>query len=255
MQALRIAMLHRVGAPLVRTRQVTNQCQRRGNMVGPMPFDTYALVVRLENEGFTRGQAQAITNSLLEVIRGSIRNESKTLATRTELEKGLLKLEEAYKATKAELDLHKQASVRDWGTAVKDEAARRRQELDKLTTRLKEETDKLAANARLDMNLERARSKEELRLTEDRVMAEAKRIESLLVSHQQEMLKIKNDVFKSMLTLVMGAGGVAVGVARLAGAPPAPSRSQQPAADLDTGAGAGGTVVQLARAGVPNAME
>lgn len=244
MQALR--MLCRA-APTVQMQQMLQRCQRRGVMVGPMPFDTYALVVRLEKEGFTRGQAQAITSSLLEVIRGSIRNESKTLATRTELEKGLLKLQTAQKGAKAEIDQHKQASVREWSAAVRDEAARRRQELDKLTTRVKEETEKLAANARLDMNLERARSKEELRLTEDRVLAETKRIESLLISHQQEMLKIKNDVFKSMLTLVMGAGGVAVGVARLAMPPSARSPPHQPG--VDTATGTGGSVVQLARAG------
>lgn len=212
-----------------------------------MPFDTYALVVRLENEGFTRPQAQAITNTLLEVIRGSIRSESKTLATRTEMEKAVLKLEAAQKSTKAELDLQKQTSMREWNTAVKDEAARRRQDLDKVTTRLKEETDKLAANARLDMNLERARSKEELRLTEDRVLVEVKRIETLLVDHQQEMLRIKNDVFKSILTLVMGAGGLAVGITRLA-MPPAARPPPQPPPPADPPAvavGAGGTVVNM----------
>ena len=244
-------MLHRV-APLVRMRH-PQQCHKRGAMLGPIPFDTYALVVRLEKEGFTRGQAQAVTNSLLEVIRGSIRNESKTLATRTELEKGLVKLEAAQKGIKADLDLHKQTSAREWGPAVKDEAARRRQELDRLNTRMKEETEKLASNARLDMNLERARSKEELRLTEEKVLTEVKRIENLLIDHRQEMLKIKNDVFKSILTLVMGAGGVAVGIARLAmpgSVRPAP---QQPAVDAPQGAG--GTVVQLAHAGTTSARE
>jgi hypothetical protein len=96
---------------------------RRGIVVGNLPFDTHALVVRLEGEGFSRGQSQAITNTLLEVIRGSIRSESKTLATRTEMEKALLKVEGTQKATAADVNLLKQTSTREWGAAVKDEAA------------------------------------------------------------------------------------------------------------------------------------
>lgn len=241
MHAMRIAMSHRLGSSAwVQCWQKAQQLSR-GITIGPMPFDTYALVVRLEKEGFTRSQAQAVTNSLLDVIRGSIKNESKTLATRTELEKGLFRLEAAQKGTKAELDQHKQSSVRAWNAAVKDEAARRRQEVDKVTASLKEETDKLAANARLDMNLERTRSKEELRLTEDRILAEVKRVEHLLVDHQQELLRIKNDVFKSMLTLVMGAGGLAVGITRLAMPPAARSPPQHQA--VEAASGAVGTVV------------
>jgi hypothetical protein len=196
--------------------------QRRGFVAGNLPFDTYALVVRLEGEGFSRGQAQAITNTLLEVIRGSIKGESKMLATRTEMEKATSSLLEMQKATTTDVNLFKQTSLREWGAAVKDEAARRRHEIDKLNTLVREGTEKLSANARLDMNLERARAKEELRLSEDRVLVEVRRIETLLVDHQQEMLKIKNDVFKSILTIVMGAGGLAVGIVRLAmpGAPP-----------------------------------
>ena len=62
--ALRVGSALR-GQPWAPPRQPwTRQCQRH-IVVGPMPFDTYALVVRLENEGFTRPQAQAITNTLL----------------------------------------------------------------------------------------------------------------------------------------------------------------------------------------------
>lgn len=206
------------------------QQQRRGIVVGNLPFDTYALVVRLEGEGFSRGQAQAITNTLLDVIRGSIRSESKMLVPRTEMEKALTKIESTQKTTVADVNLLKQTTSREWGAAVKDEAARRRHEFDKLSTRVRDGEDKLAANARLDMNLERARAKEELRLSDAGMMGEVRRIEALMVEQQQEMLKIKNDVFKSILTIVMGAGGLAVGITRLAmpGAPPRPAPAPEP---------------------------
>ena len=77
-------------------------------------------------------------------------------------------------------------------------------------------------------------------MAEDRVLAEIKRVENLLVDHQQEMLRIKNDVFKSMLTLVMGAGGLAVGITRLA-MPPA-ARSPQEHPTVGAASGAVGTV-------------
>jgi len=162
----------------------------------PLPFDTYSLVVLLEKEGFSRGQAQALTRTLLEVLRGSIRNSEAGLVKKAELSEALLKLEGRMAEGKAEVRTLREAAERGWSSAVREESVRRREATDKLSTRLKEEIDKLASNGRLDMNLERARAKEELRVSQDELLAEAKRIEGMLLNHQQEILKMKNDLFK-----------------------------------------------------------
>ena len=98
-------------------------------------------------------------------------------------------------------DLPLREGTASWSSAVREESVRRREATDKLSTRLKEEIDKLASNGRLDMNLERARAKEELRVSQDELLAEAKRIEGMLLNHQQEILKMKNDLFKVRSTL------------------------------------------------------
>ena len=108
----------------------------------------------------------------------------------------LLKLEGRVAEGKAEVRTLREAAERGWSSAVREESVRRREATDKLSTRLKEEIDKLASNGRLDMNLERARAKEELRVSQAELLAEAKRIEGMLLNHQQEILKMKNDLFK-----------------------------------------------------------
>ena len=165
------------------------------SLSGPAPFDTHTLVCRLEEQQFTRGQAETISRALQEVLVGTVKVERREFVSRVELDKTVLRME----------------------TQLKMHIGARKHDLESAVTRLREEIEKQGSNQRLDMNLERARSKEELRAVEDRLRVEAKRLEDMLIAQQQALLNVKNDLLKTLVAMLMSAAGVAIGVLRLVG--------------------------------------
>ena len=187
----RTAALAEPRVPLPAPRRWTSSQAELG---GPTPFDTHSLVCRLEGQKFTRGQAEAISGTILDVLRMTIRREREKAVGKVELEKTVLKME----------------------TMLQTNMSARKHDIETVGTRLREEIEKQASSQRLDVNLERSRAKEDLRTAEDRLLIELKRLEGMLVEQQQALLNVKNDLFKSLLAMVMSAGGIAIGVARIA---------------------------------------
>jgi hypothetical protein len=70
-----------------------------------VPFDTYSMVVKLEAEGFTRGQAQCVTKTLQEVLRSSMEAETRLLVPKIEMEAQLTRLGGRVETVKLELQV------------------------------------------------------------------------------------------------------------------------------------------------------
>eukprot|EP01051_Picozoa_sp_SAG22_P013303 SAG22_NODE_1473_length_4341_cov_30.519566_1_plen_199_part_00 len=195
------------------------------------------MVCKLEAEGFTRAQAQAVTRVLVDTLRSSVKLEAEGLVPRAEVDRRLLSTEAKIESLASGL----REEVRNAVSLRKEATGRIETNVEKVEARTREEFQKAKANQRLDMNLERSRAKEELRQTEDKFSDVTKQLESMLHDQQKEMEKMKLDIIKGVMGVVATAGGLGIGLWRLAlavapSAPP-PQLPQAPsvAAPMATG--------------------
>eukprot|EP01052_Picozoa_sp_SAG31_P011354 SAG31_NODE_640_length_13322_cov_4.396703_13_plen_273_part_00 len=192
--------------------QAGSSRDRRFLTTAPVPFDTYNMVCKLEAEGFTRAQAQALTRVLVDMLRSSTKMEAQGLVSKFEMDSRILgvetKLEKIASELRNELARH--------GQSGKDFSSRLQNEMEKIESRTREEFQKTKANHRLDMNLATSRAKEDLRHSQDAVAENLKRLESMLYEHQKEMEKMKLDIVKGVMGFAVSVGGLGVGIWRLA---------------------------------------
>ncbi|RUS29873.1 putative mitochondrion protein [Jimgerdemannia flammicorona] len=161
-------------------------------------FDTYKFVQKLENDGFTREQAEAILDSLSEVINeseltdlsqyfDSMANLTKNMVTKAEQEKTVY----TYKVDFAQLKSEIQLLGKNDFTVMKTEHDRLQAEIEKLRQKLREEITRTQAGVRLDLNLEKGRIRDEASAQELKIRETDTRIESEIAGLRTQMEAIK----------------------------------------------------------------
>ncbi|KAH9550709.1 hypothetical protein CY35_10G085900 [Sphagnum magellanicum] len=120
--------------------------------------DTLALVRRLESQGLSAKQAEAITAVITEVLNDSLENVAQSFTSKTEMQRSEMMAEAALSKFKGEV----QSSQEHHFATLQRETERLRTDIDKMRSELRYEIDKVTSGQRLDLNLERGRIREEL---------------------------------------------------------------------------------------------
>lgn len=120
--------------------------------------DTLALVRKLEAQGFTVNQAEAITAAMTDVVNDCLESVAQSFVSKSELEKSDLLRENAL--SKLKMDV--QSSQENRVTVIQRDIEKLKTDIDKLRSEMRFEMDKVSAGQRLDLNLERGRMREEL---------------------------------------------------------------------------------------------
>ncbi|XP_057845577.1 protein FMP32, mitochondrial isoform X2 [Cryptomeria japonica] len=120
--------------------------------------DTMALVKRLEGEGMTQKQAEAITAVVTEVLQDSLDTIAHSFVSREEMIKSEMLHEAALSKYKGEVKSSQDHNF----SLLQRETERLRTDIEKLRSELKYEVDKVTAGQRLDLNLEKGHIREEL---------------------------------------------------------------------------------------------
>lgn len=120
--------------------------------------DTLALVRKLEAQGFTVNQAEAITAAMTDVLNDCLESVALSFVSKSELEKSDLSCENAMAKLKTDVQSEQENRV----TAVHRDLEKLRTDIDKLRSEIRFEMEKVSAGQRLDLNLERGRQREEL---------------------------------------------------------------------------------------------
>ncbi|KAJ7527024.1 hypothetical protein O6H91_16G032800 [Diphasiastrum complanatum] len=113
--------------------------------------DTLALVRRLEAQGLTAKQAEAITAVITEVLNDSLESVSRSFVSQSDLERKEMQQEAALSKQQAEMKSKQELRF----TTLQRETERLRTDIEKMRSELKYEIDKVTAGQRLDLNLER----------------------------------------------------------------------------------------------------
>lgn len=115
--------------------------------------DTMAMVRKLEEEGMTPKQAEAITAVVTGVLKDSIHIISESFVSKEEMHKSEMLHEAALSKFKGEV----KSSQDNHFSLLQRDTERLRTDIDKLRSELRYEIDKVTAGQRLDLNLERGR--------------------------------------------------------------------------------------------------
>ncbi|KAI7868485.1 hypothetical protein BDF14DRAFT_1724601 [Spinellus fusiger] len=174
-------------------------------------FDTFKFVERLENEGFTREQSEAIMCSLREVISDSMNTLSSSMVTKAEQEKAMY----TYKVDFAQLKSEVQLLEKNDFTMMHAENERLQGEVDKLRQKLREEITRTQANVRLELNLEKGRIRDEASAQEIRIRETDTRIESEIAGLRTQMEAIKFQILQYMIGTMTGAGALFLAYLRM----------------------------------------
>ncbi|KAG0314213.1 hypothetical protein BGZ99_008292 [Dissophora globulifera] len=174
-------------------------------------FDTHRFVEKLEREGFTRQQSEAIMNALDEVVTESMDNLTKNMVTKADQDKTVYTYKVDFAALKSELQMLEKNDF----SLTNTNNERLVSEIEKLRQRLREEVARTQAGVRLDLNLEKGRIRDEAATQELKVRATEERIEQEIAGLRTQMETIKLQTLQYMIGTITGAGALILAYLRM----------------------------------------
>eukprot|EP00775_Hariotina_reticulata_P002449 gene2449-2752_t len=173
--------------------------------------DTLAQAKKFESLGFSREQAEQLSQYLTEQIVLDRLRLSERFSTKVDLEKAALEQDARINSFKAELiqkqDMH-------LATLQKD-LDRQTNYLDKMRSETRHEIDKLTASQRLDLNLEKGRMRDDLQQMRDKTVDLEIKMDREVNDIRAGVEKAKNDIIKSTIAIMGTFSAIALTITRL----------------------------------------
>ncbi|CAG8596894.1 12792_t:CDS:2 [Acaulospora morrowiae] len=177
-------------------------------------FDTSLFVQKLESEGFTRQQSEAIMNSLSEVIDESMQYLTRNMVTKADQEKALYTTKVDFAQLKSEIQMLEKNDF----SILKSDNEKLVAEVEKLKQRLGEEIKRTQASTRLELNLEKGRIRDESSMLEMKLKETDTRFESEISNLRTQMESIKFQTLQYMIgkySTLTGAGALILAYLRM----------------------------------------
>jgi hypothetical protein len=154
--------------------------------------------------------AQALTELLTELVSiRSVSNQSEFIA-KHELGEAKLQLQNAFalsaSATDNRLTKHTES--------IKRENERLRNELEKLKSEIKNDFDRFQSGHRLDMNLERGRVRDEIRMHDERLESTDQKLRDEVSVLRTNIEKVKLDMVRIFAGALVSTLGIVLGALR-----------------------------------------
>jgi hypothetical protein len=173
--------------------------------------DTLALVRRLEAQGLTAKQAEAITAVITEVLNDSLENVAQSFTSKTEMQRSEMMAEAALSKFKGEV----QSSQEHHFATLQRETERLRTDIDKMRSELRYEIDKVTSGQRLDLNLERGRIREELATQSSETSNLTNKLDREIHTLKTQLEAAKYDVIKYCIGTIVSVTAVGLGLLRI----------------------------------------
>ncbi|GLJ04689.1 hypothetical protein SUGI_0001340 [Cryptomeria japonica] len=173
--------------------------------------DTLALVRRLEAQGLTSKQAEAITATITEVLNDSLENVAQSFVSKAEMQRSEMTQESALSKFKAEV----QSSQEHHFSSLQRETEKLRTDIDRMRSELRYEIDKVTAGQRLDLNLERGRIRDELANQSAETSNLTNKLDREIHLLKTQLEAAKYDVIKYCIGTIVSVTAVGLGLLRL----------------------------------------
>ncbi|KAG0621141.1 hypothetical protein M758_4G272300 [Ceratodon purpureus] len=173
--------------------------------------DTLALVRRLESQGLTSKQAEAITAVITDVLNDILENVGQTFTSIHEAQRSEMMAEAALSKFKAQI----QSSQEHHFSMLQQELERLRTDIDKMRNESKYAIDKVTSGQRLDLNLERGRIRDELAAQATETSELTNKLDREIHSLKTQLEAAKFDVIKYCIGTIVSLTAVGLGMLRL----------------------------------------
>eukprot|EP00475_Leptophrys_vorax_P032707 TRINITY_DN5082_c0_g2_i3.p1 TRINITY_DN5082_c0_g2~~TRINITY_DN5082_c0_g2_i3.p1 ORF type:complete len:191 (+),score=31.42 TRINITY_DN5082_c0_g2_i3:222-794(+) len=183
----------------------------QGNGRKAFLVDTLALVRRLEAEGLTAKQSEAITQLITEVLHESLETAAHTFVSKPEMQKAELIAEAAMSKVKTEM-----VNVQDLKFAgIHREVEGLKTDLDKVKNEIRYEVDKVTAGQRLDLNLERGRIKEEINVQTQELSNLSNKLDREINTLKAELESAKFEIIRYCIGTLVSVSAIGLSILRL----------------------------------------
>lgn len=174
-------------------------------------FDTRKFAHQLERQGFTQTQSEAVIKALATVLDESVENISSNLVSKEDFSRRSYQQKVDFTKLKSELQSLDKTDV----TRIRNEHERLTTDIDKLRQKFKEEISKSHSSVRLDLNLEKARIREESSNHERKIKETDTRIDQELANFKTMIEGTKLQVMQWLIGVCTGTFAVVLAYIRL----------------------------------------
>ncbi|XP_042019883.1 protein FMP32, mitochondrial-like [Salvia splendens] len=199
----------RLGPELAWTRPISELAKSNGKRV--YLVDTLALVRKLEAQGVESRQAQAITESMMEVLNDSMENVSGSYVSKSEMQKSEMFQENNLSMFKTEV----KSSQDHHFSMLQHEMEKIKNDIEKMRSELRYEIDKVTAGQRLDLNLERGRIRDELNNQNQETTNLTTKLDREIHTLRAQLEAAKYDVIKYCIGTLASVSAVGLAVIRI----------------------------------------
>ncbi|KAJ2654784.1 Protein fmp32, mitochondrial [Coemansia sp. RSA 1200] len=174
-------------------------------------FDSNRLVERLETQGFSKQQSEAIVVSVTDVLQESTHSILSNIVTKAEQDKTLYMYKVDFAQLKSEIQMMEKTDF----SMMKAENERLQGEVNKLKQKLREEITRTQAGVRLDMSLEKGRARDEQAVHEIKIRETDAKIEQEISALRTQMESIKFSILQYMIGTITGTGALILAYLRM----------------------------------------
>ncbi|KAJ7524590.1 hypothetical protein O6H91_17G013000 [Diphasiastrum complanatum] len=201
-EMLRLAPFQRGFVRAFYMRHISQLVQSPNNGRRSFLVDTLALVRRLESQGMTVNQAEAITAVINDVLNDSLENAAKSCISKEEMQRREMMQEAALSKFQSEM----QSTQEEKYNALQREGEKLRTDIDKLKSEIKYEIDKVTAAQRLDLNLERGHITDKLAKQSAETSNLTNKLDREINTLKTQLEASKYDVIKYCIVSVTAVG-------------------------------------------------
>ncbi|KAG6399666.1 hypothetical protein SASPL_141147 [Salvia splendens] len=211
----------RLGPELAWTRPISELAKSNGKRV--YLVDTLALVRKLEAQGVESRQAQAITESMMEVLNDSMENVSGSYVSKSEMQKvSCVSISvvsdccEMFQENNLSMFKTEVKSSQDHHfSMLQHEMEKIKNDIEKMRSELRYEIDKVTAGQRLDLNLERGRIRDELNNQNQETTNLTTKLDREIHTLRAQLEAAKYDVIKYCIGTLASVSAVGLAVIRI----------------------------------------
>ncbi|KAK3760035.1 hypothetical protein RRG08_064707 [Elysia crispata] len=174
-------------------------------------FDTLAFSKKLEANGFSRQQAEACAECLVEIINTTLDHQGRHMVTKPQQEIAVQQLLSEIVSVKKDMTLLQKSEF----SSLKTETEKISISLTQSQDHMNDEIVKLKGQFSLDINLERGRAIEAHAENEKRLQQLHNKIDTEIANLKTVYEMYRNDVFKYAGGTMIGVATVMLGVIRL----------------------------------------
>jgi hypothetical protein len=166
-------------------------------------FDTLKFVQRLQAEGFSEAQSEAMMKVLSDVMRTMVLREDQEKATYTQ------------KVDFAKLRSELLSADSTESSLTRASHERLTNDLAKLNSKLRDEVQRTQSSVRLDLNLEKGRIREEANSQDLKIKETETRIEQETAALRERLEAVKFSTLQWLMGVCTGTAAIILGVWRL----------------------------------------